>query len=275
MRQIARSTARAAMLLGLALFVTLVYACATTGVNQGDFNIISIEQEWELGAQLERDLAEKLTLVNDRQALAYVDRVGQAIVDQTEMANLPWKFHIVADPQINAFNIPGGHVYVNTGLIAEAPDVAGFAGVMAHEISHGVARHGTEQLTRSYGIGILAGTVLGESPAAYEQILAQILAGGALARFSREAEREADMLGVRSMYGAGYDPLGMARMFSLLLERRESQPGAVERFFSSHPLTEDRIRTVRAEAGKLPPANLIESDPGYRSLQNRIAPHNR
>lgn len=251
------------------------FACATTGVNQGDFNIISIEQEWELGAKLEKDLAERLTLVDDAATLGYVDRLGQAIVDQTEMADLPWEFHIVADSQINAFNIPGGHVYVNTGLIAAAPDVAAFAGVMAHEISHGVARHGTEQLSKTYGFSILAGIVLGENPAAYEQILAQILAGGALAKFSREAEREADRLGVHSMYEAGYDPLGMARMFELLLERRESQPNAVERFFSSHPLTKERIEAVRAAANQLPPKSLIDSDSGFRSVQQRVARYNR
>lgn len=260
---------------GLLLTALSFYACATTGVNQGDFNLLSIEEEWQLGAKLEKDLAQKLTLVDDQQALAYVDRLGQRIVDQTEMADLPWKFHIVADPQINAFNIPGGQVYVNTGLLEAAPDVAALAGVMAHEISHGVARHGTEQLTRSYGLSIVAGLVLGENPATYQEILAQVLAGGALARFSREAEREADILGVKSMYAAGYDPRGMARMFEVLLEQRQSQPNAVERFFSSHPLTEDRIQTVRAEAAKLPPKQLINSDPAFRSVQQQIARYNR
>jgi len=245
--------------------------CATTGVNQGDFNLISLDEEWELGRRLEADLAKQLTLVRDAGVHGTVDRVGQALVRRTTMADRPWKFHVVRDPAINAFNIPGGHVYVNTGLIAAAPDVAAFAGVMAHEISHGVARHGTEQLSKAYGLQILAGLVLGQDPATYERILAQIVAGGTFASFSRDAEREADRLGVRTMYDAGYDPLGMARMFEVLLAQRQRQPGSVQQFFSSHPLTETRIRDVRDQAAGLPPKQgLIRTDAGFQQIQRRV-----
>lgn len=256
----------------LALTAAFAAACASTGVNQGDINLISLEEEWRLGQQLERDLAGKLRLVNDRSALSYVNRVGQRIVAQSEMRNLPWEFHIVADPEVNAFNIPGGHVYVNTGLIGAADNVAEFTGVLSHEIAHGVARHGTEQLTRAHGLSLVAGLVLGENPAVYEQILAQIVGTGALAKFSRSAEREADHLGVIYMSRAGYDPLGMATMFEELLQRRRSQPGAVARFFSTHPLTEERIRDVRAQAAGIDRSRLASRDRGYQDLKQRLGP---
>jgi len=256
----------------LALSALLAAACASSGVNQGDFNLVSLEEEWQLGQKLERDLAKQLRLVNDRAALSYVNRVGQRIVSQTEMRNLPWEFHIVADNEVNAFNIPGGHVYVNTGLINAADNVAEFTGVLAHEISHGVSRHGTEQLTRSYGLSIVASLLLGENPAVYQQILAQIVGTGALARFSREAEREADHLGVNYMARAGYDPMGMASMFEELLRRRGSQPGAVGQFFATHPLTEDRIRDVRAQAEGIDRSRLASRDSGYQSLRQRVGP---
>lgn len=256
----------------LALGAAVAAGCASTGVNQGDFNLLSIEEEWQLGQRLERDLAEKLRLVNDRSAVAYVNRVGQRIVDQTEMRDLPWKFHIVADDEINAFNIPGGHVYVNTGLVRAADNVAEFTGVLSHEIAHGVARHGTEQLTRAHGLSIVASLALGENPAVYEQILAQIVGTGALAKFSRNAEREADRLGVTFMSRAGYDPLGMATMFEKLLQRRRSQPGAVAQFFSTHPLTEERIRDVRAQAAGIDRSRLASRDQGYQNLRQRLGP---
>jgi predicted Zn-dependent protease len=256
----------------LALAAALAAACTSSGVNQGQLNLVSLEQEWQLGQQLERDLAKQLRLVNDRSALAYVNQVGQRIVSQTEMRNLPWKFHIVADKEINAFNIPGGHVYVNTGLIGAADNVAEFTGVLAHEISHGISRHGTEQLTRSYGLSIVAGLVLGENPAVYQQILAQIVGTGTLAKFSRSAESEADRLGVAYMARAGYDPLGMATMFEELLQRRRSQPGAVAQFFATHPLTEDRIRAVRAQAAQIDRSRLASRDSGYQSLRQRFGP---
>jgi predicted Zn-dependent protease len=272
-----RNPSRAAGAVALVLAAALVAgACASSGVNQGQLNVISLEEEWRLGQQLERDLASRLRLVDDRAALAYVNEVGQRIVRQTEMANLPWKFHLVANPEVNAFNIPGGHVYVHTGLIAEADDAAEFAGVLAHEISHGVSRHGTEQLSRAYGLSILGGILLGENPAAYQQILAQIVAQGSLARFSRSAETEADRLGIRYMYGAGYEPRGLVEIFQKLLSARQRRPGSVERFFSTHPLTEDRIAEAEREIAGLPGrGGLVEREAGFQDLQNRVARYGR
>ena len=135
------------------------------------------------------------------------------------------------------------------------------AGVMAHEISHGVARHGTEQLSKAYGFQVVAGLALGANPPIYQQLLAQIVGAGTFAAFGRDAEREADRLGVFTMHAAGYDPHGMVTMFQELLSRRDNQPGAVSQFFSSHPLTEDRITDVRAMIAELPPrSNLITRD---------------
>ncbi len=270
-----RATFRIVVLnLLLVVLAGTAVSCASSGVNQGDLNLVSLEEEWQLGAQLERDLQGQLNLVTDRAALSYINQLGRQIVAQTEMRQLPWEFHIVADPQVNAFNIPGGHVYVNTGLIAAADNAAELAGVMAHEVSHGVARHGTEQLTRAYGIQIVGGLLLGQNPAAYEQILAQIAAGGALASFSRGAEREADGLGVRYMAGAGYNPEGLATMFEELFARRERQPGAVEQFFSTHPLTENRVKEVREQARQMGATNLRMNDSGFGNLKQRVSRYN-
>lgn len=258
---------------GTALVVALsVSACATSGVNKGDFNLISYQEEWRLGQQLEQDIARQMTLVDDRRALAYLNRIGQRIVAQTELSEAPWEFHIVADPAINAFNIPGGHVYVNTGLIQAADNVAELTGVVAHEVAHGVARHGTENLTKAYGFNIVAGLALGQNPPIYQQLITQIVGAGTFAKWGRDAEREADDLGIVYMYNAGYDPHGMVTMFQELLSRRRQEPGAVESFFSSHPLTEKRIADVRARIEELPPKpTLVMRDPDFREFQSRLS----
>ena len=269
-----RSATVAGAAVGLSLLVFA--ACASSGVNQGQLNLISLQEEWQLGQQLEADIARKLPLVEDRAALAYVDSIGQRIVRQTEMAQLPWEFHIVASKEVNAFNIPGGHVYVNSGLIESADTVGEFAAVLAHEISHGVSRHGTEQLSRAYGINAIGSVLLGQNPAVYEQILAQVLAQGSMARFSRSAENEADRLGVRFMFDAGYDPRGMVAMFRGLLEQRRRAPSSVEQFFATHPLTEDRIATVQQEIAQLPQrSGLTTRDPQYAELQSRVSRYGR
>lgn len=258
------------MMPAVLLLLFALSGCATTGVNRGDVNLISMEEEWQLGRQLEQDLNRELRLVNDGTANAYIERIGQQIVRQTELADVPWSFHIVDDPAINAFNTPGGNVYVNTGLILAADNVAQLVGVMSHEIAHGVARHGTERLTKAYGLNIGAGLLLGSDPSAYEQVLAQIAGTGAIAKFSRNDEREADELGVRYMYQAGYDPEGMAQMFEHLLEERQGRPGAVAQFFSTHPLTERRIRDVRRAANQLPGRSLTMQDGDLASIQRRL-----
>jgi predicted Zn-dependent protease len=260
-----RSTALAS---SVALVSLLALSCATSGVNSGDFNLISIDEEWQLGSQLERDLSKQVKLVRNGGAADYLNRVGHAIVGQTELRDREWTFHLVDDPAVNAFNIPGGHVYVNTGLVEAAPDAAAFAGVLAHEIGHGIARHGTEQLTKVYGINILGGVLLGQNPKAYEQILAQILAGGAVARFSRADENEADELGVRYSYEAGYDPMGLPRMLEVLLREGQRNPGKIERFFATHPMTQERIEATERMAASLEGGR--RDDQGFDAFQ-RVA----
>lgn len=258
------------LLLPLVLGIGLT-GCATTGVNRGDVNLISLEQEWEMGQQLEAQIAREMDLVRDPSALAYVNQVGQRIVNQTNMRQLPWKFHIVDDPTINAFNIPGGHVYVHTGLIEAADNASELAGVMAHEIAHGVSRHATERLSKAYGLNIVAGVVLGQNPGMIEQIVAQIAGSGAIAKFSRNDEREADQLGVRYMYQGGYNPQGMVEMFETLLEERRRRPSGIEQFFSTHPLSEERIRNMEREISRLPNrSGLITQESGFRTLQARV-----
>ncbi|MFP5246964.1 MAG: M48 family metallopeptidase [Thermoanaerobaculia bacterium] len=256
------------------VFAVVLATLVTVGCGSGgggNFNLISIEEEWQLGAQLSQDIARQVRFNNDPTVNAYVESMGRRIVAQTEAPfnQLPWQFHVVDDPAINAFAIPGGHVYVNTGLIANADNAAELAGVMAHEISHVTARHSTEQLSRQYGLSVIAGLVLGQDPGALAQIAAQIVAGGALARFSREAEEEADALGIRAMAAAGYNPIGMATMFEELLEHRQGQPGRVEQFFATHPLTEDRIRAARQRAAQLGERGTMD-EPGFQDARRRV-----
>lgn len=254
--------------LAVALVVILSFGCGSGG--GGDFNLISIEEEWQLGQQLSQEIARQVRLNNDPALNSYIRNMGQRIVARTSFANLPWNFYVVDDPAINAFAVPGGHVYVHTGLIANADNASELAGVMAHEISHVLARHSTEQLSRQYGLQILASVVLGQNPGQLAQIAASIVGTGAMARFSREAEREADELGIRAMYEAGYNPIGMATMFEELLEHRQGSPGRVEQFFSTHPLTEDRIRDARNRAQQLGTSGTATDEPAFQDIRRRV-----
>lgn len=256
--------------LSVVLVTFMTVGCGSAG-GGGDFNLISLEEEWQLGQQLSQEISRQVRINNDPALNAYIRNMGQRIVAQTNMANLPWNFYVVDDPSINAFAVPGGHVYVHTGLIANADNASELAGVLGHEISHVLARHSTEQISRQYGLQILAGLVLGQNPGQLAQIAASIAAGGALARFSREAEREADEIGIQAMHRAGYNPAGMASMFEELLEQRQGSPGRVEQFFSTHPLTEERIRDSRNRAQQLGSAGTVTDEPAFQDVRRRVS----
>lgn len=262
---------RARPLAGLALVAVTLGGCATTGINRGDMNLVSVQEEWQLGQQLDAQVRQQVRVVNDAALTSYVSQMGQRIVAQTEMARLPWQFHVVQDDAINAFNIPGGHVYVNTGLIEAASNASELAGVLAHEIVHGVSRHGTERLTKQQGAGVVAGLVLGRNPGLLAQLATQVAAGGAFARFSRADETEADRYGVRYMMAAGYNPNGMVTMFRKLLAQQQRRPSSVERFFSTHPLTADRIRNVETAISQAGGARGSLNDGGFAAAKSRVA----
>jgi predicted Zn-dependent protease len=257
----------------VALVTVIALSCGSGG-GAGNFNLISVDEEWQLGQQLAQDVAKQVRFNNDPALNAYVTQLGQRLVAQTPAPynSLPWDFHVVEDPTLNAFSIPGGHVYVNTGLIAAAENASELAGVMAHEISHVTARHSTEQISRQYGLSVLAGLVLGQDPGALQQIAAQIVAGGALARFSRDAEREADELGIQAMARAGYNPRGMADMFRVLLANSQSNPSRVEQFFATHPTTESRIRDAEQMAVQIgTPAGAVTDEAGFQDAKRRVS----
>src|SRR5215210_1305105 len=198
------------------VFVLALAGCASSGGSS-----VSLEQEWQVGQQMADQVAQQVRFVNDPVANSYVRSVGERIKAQTPMANLPFTFHIVDDPNINAFSIPGGHVYVNRGLVTAANKADELAGVVAHEISHNVARHVVKQLERQQQISAIGGILLGQSPGALQEVVAQIVAGGAMARFSRADEKEADELGLRFMTAAGYNPQGMADLFRTLMAQEK------------------------------------------------------
>lgn len=234
---------------------------------------MSLDQEWQLGDQMAAQVATQVHLINDPAALAYVRSVGERIHAATPLADRPFDFEIVDDPNVNAFSIPGGHIYVNRGLIENVGKADELAAVMAHEISHVVARHVLKQIDQQNEINTVGAIILGQNPGALQQILGQIIAGGAMARFSRADEKQADDLGLGYMYKAGYDAHGMLDMFQRLLAMQQGgNGGAVSQFFADHPGTQDRINDIQSRMSSYPstPA-LIVDDAGFHQLKTRLA----
>jgi predicted Zn-dependent protease len=225
---------------------------------------MSIEQEWQLGEQLAAQVAQQVRVDTDPRATAYIRAIGARLHRASSQANLPYNFHIVDDDDVNAFAIPGGHVYVTRGLIRQADRVNMLAAVMAHEISHITQRHSIQQMQQAETINVIGTILLGQNPGALAQIAAQIAAGGAMARFSREDEREADRVGLQLMAAAGYNPQGALDMFQKLASLEQSSPGRVASFFSSHPGTQDRINDISGRLRGMQLTGIVD-DPQYQS----------
>jgi hypothetical protein len=216
-------------------------------------NKFKLEDDVKLGREAAGEAEKDLQLVNDPQLRSYVERVGQrltaAIPPEFQHPEFQYSFKVVNAKEINAFALPGGPMYVNTGMITAAKTEGEMAGVMAHEISHVALRHGTAQATKASKYNMLSnilgmgGAVLGGAAGTAAQLGAQGV-GVYMLKYSREYETEADLLGSRIMAGAGYDPRDLAHMFQTI----EGQGGGSGGWFSSHPSAKDRYSRINQEA---------------------------
>jgi predicted Zn-dependent protease len=213
------------------------------------------EQEVALGTQAAGEINSELPLVQDEAVTRYVTNLGRDIASGTPRSDLEWRFFVVDSPQINAFALPGGFVYVNRGLIEVTRSMSELAGVLGHEIGHVVQRHSVEQMGKHAGANIGV-AVLCALTSACESGVGQLAIemGGSLVltRYSRRDEFEADSEAVENVVRAGIDPEGVPQFFERLLNAREYQPGRVESWFASHPLEEARIDAARRLIQRLP-----------------------
>jgi len=228
-----------------------------------------------MGAQYAAEINRQLPIINDRTVNSYINSLGRSIA-QRGGRQLNYTFYVVDAPEVNAFAVPGGHVYVNRGLIQRTDNMAELAGVLAHEIAHVELRHGVEQMERAQGANLAVNVgyiLLGRAPTGVEE--AAIGIGGNLwfARHSREAENESDGMGVELLVASGIDPRGMPTFFNELLEEQQRTPSTVEQWFSTHPLTQDRIQHTQALVNRYNASQLNglrSNDSGFATMKARL-----
>jgi predicted Zn-dependent protease len=211
-------------------------------INKGSINFFSLEKEIQMGRQLAAEIERQVKLLDDPTINEYVNRVGQNIVRNSD-AKVPFTIKVVESDEINAFALPGGFFYVNTGLILAADDESELAAVMGHEIAHVAARHGTKQASKAELINFASIPLIfmgGVGGFALRQA-AGFLIPMQFLQFSRSDEAEADYIGLQYLYKAGYDPGAAVSFFEKLQAKESARPGSVSKMFSTHPPTADRI----------------------------------
>jgi beta-barrel assembly-enhancing protease len=251
-----------------------VNAIGNRDVGKG-LDFYSLEHEIALGKQLAQQVDRSAKFIEDPVVNEYVNRVGQNLVRNSD-ARVPFTIKVIDSDVVNAFALPGGFFYVNSGLILHADEEAEMAGAMAHEIAHVCARHGTKQATK----GDI--TQLAMIPAMI--FIPYTWAGYAIyqgmnfmipltfLKFTRDEEREADFLGLQYMYKAGYDPNAFVSFFEKVEAIEKKQPGTIPKVFATHPPTPDRVEAAQKEIATILPARdeYIISTSEFDTIKRRL-----
>ena len=233
-------------------------------------------EEVRIGRENAQAVNARMPIVRDAAIAEYVQRLGADIASRTSRADLDWRFYVVNSRQVNAFALPGGFVYVNRGLIERADRLDELAGVLGHEIGHVVRRHGVQQMqngARANAVVGLGCSLTGWCDNSVTQAAIQVGGAALFARYSRDDEAEADSEAVVNVVRAGIDPEGIPALFERLIEERRTSPLAIEAFFASHPMEEERVRATESEIRALDPAlrrGLVLDDPAYDAMRRRL-----
>ncbi len=256
------------------LLIGMVSGCRTMDM-LGDFNLISPTEEQQLGVQLSDQISKESHVLQDGEINNYIQAIGNKLVAASMKPGDEYTFNVVDDKSVNAFAIPGGHLYVHTGLIAAADSEAELAAVMAHELGHAESRHPTKSMSRAMGMQMISDMVLGKEPGQMQSAAANLLANGGISAYSRSAENEADSIAVYLLNRSGYDPNAMVTFFEKLLEieRREGGGGSIGMsLFASHPDTVDRISQVKSLVQSFGDkrASSLEIIGGFNTIKNKV-----
>lgn len=212
---------------------------------------VSEAREQEMGDLMAIDINAQLPLVHDPVLNAYVTSLGTALARVSERPGLEYRFYVINSPTVNAFALPGGHIYLTRGLIEQTRSGGELAAALAHEIGHVAERHGVDKMERQLRTGSLVSMlyklILGGEPDLLRRDALQL--GGTLwsARHSRESEQEADARAVEYLILAGLDPLAMVSLLQKLVAVESQDSSAVSAWFSTHPLTHERIAEAEVE----------------------------
>ncbi|HEV2396716.1 MAG TPA: M48 family metallopeptidase [Candidatus Sulfotelmatobacter sp.] len=244
------------------------------GGGRGLGNWYSLETEIRLGREYAQMIDTTVKLVQDPVITEYVNRIGQNIVRNSD-ARVPFTIKVIDSDEVNAFALPGGFFYVNTGLLLVADEEAELAGVMAHEVAHVAARHAMRQMTRGNlaNIASIPLIFVGGGIGYAARSAAGIGVPMSFMKFSRGFEEEADYLGLQYMYKAGYDPQSFLTFFEKLQAKEKKKPGTLSNVFASHPPLESRVSKIQRQTDTKLPSRLhyVVTTSEFDDVRSRLA----
>jgi predicted Zn-dependent protease len=260
----------------LLLATCAALACATNpATGAKELILVSESQEIAMGQGYDKDVIASIGLYADTGIQRWIQQFGAQLAATSERPNLPWTFHVVDDPVVNAFAIPGGFIYVTRGILAHLNSEAELAGVVGHEIGHVTARHSVSQMSKQQlaQIGLAIGSIASPDFERYAGLASAGL-GVLFLKFSRDAESQADHLGLRYMRRANYDPREMPHVFEMLTRVSQAQGGGrVPEWLATHPDPENRRGRIEQEIAAGPQTfagTIVNRDVYLRRLEGLV-----
>ena len=233
---------------------------------------MTTQQEVQAGGDYARQVNAQLPIIRDSYTNQFINQLGRQIAAQADQRGIPYTFYVVNSDVVNAFAIPGGHIYVNRGIIERADNVSQLAGVLAHEIGHVAERHGIQQAQRQQNantaLSVLYGVLMRRNPSTVERAGIQVGGGAVFAGYSRTAENEADRAAIGYLIRSGYSPRGLPQFFGKMMSEQQRQPSKVEQWFATHPGSAERAQNTTAAINATPGANNARLVTDTREFQN-------
>ncbi|MCP4395907.1 MAG: M48 family metalloprotease [bacterium] len=239
----------------------------------GGFNLIPQGTEIQIGMEAAAAIESQEKVLVDSYVQNYVNQLGQRLVQHSRRPDIAYQFKVVDSDEMNAFALPGGFIYVNRGLIAEASSEAELAGVIGHEIGHVAAKHGAKRMTKllalQLGFAVFWELSDRDRETKIKLLIADAVATGFLLKNNRDNERQADDLGTETLYNAGYDPVAMAHFFDKL--GKDYSSGAAGVFLSTHPSPGERVKNVEWLIASFQPKPYTANSPEFQNVKQRLA----
>ncbi len=237
---------------------------------------VSVSEEDELGDQYAAAIESQLAVLHDSAASAWLSTLGARLTSVADTANRDWHFYLVDDSTVNAFAVPGGHIFVHRGLIERAATYSELAGVMGHEVAHVTLRHSVDQMRSRARTSVLVTVfcaIVNVCSSTAAQVAIDVGGQALFAKYSRDDEAQADSAAIGYLIAAGIDPRGIPAMFSRLAAERRTDPGALDAWFGSHPLEESRIARTTALISTIGPfvlGPLVADDPSFAAFKEIV-----
>jgi len=265
---------RATLFFAVCLFCTNCVKNPVTGSRQ--LVLISEGQEIAMGQEAHPEILSQFGAIEDESLQLYFREIGMAMAKDSHRPDLPWQFTLLDSPVINAFAVPGGHIYLTRGILAYMNNEAELAGVTGHEIGHVTARHSVTQMSQQqlFGLGLGLGSIFSPTFRQLSQA-AEMGLSILFLKYSRDHEREADKLGIQYMSQAGYDPEEMSHFFELFVQMEAGRDQVIPDWMSTHPAPPDRIEATAAQAQEIKQADSarqyrVGAEPFLQKVQGMI-----